>query len=191
MEWLLYFAMLFAAALSLGLAILQLPGLWLMLAFAAGYAWMTHAQLIGPTTLIILFGLALIAEVFETLATASGAKVAGASKTAMVLAMAGAVAGGLFFTLIPIPVISTIVGVCFGAFTGAVLGEKFRGRSDEQSLKSGVGAVVGRLMGTLLKLFFGMAMLLLIVLMAAPIRGCSSRTTATYSPAPTTQNGQP
>ena len=164
----MYLLLLAGLVASLFVALLQLPGLWLMLLLAGGYIWATGGVHMGLLPLVIMLILAVIAEIAETLASAHGARRAGASRTAMVLSVVGALVGGLFLTIIPIPIVGTLVGVCVGAFMGAAIGELIRGRQAHQIVKSGIGATVGRLLGTLLKLMFGAIMLLIAAITALP-----------------------
>ena len=158
---LVYFVVLLALVLAgLFIAILGLPGLWLMVASAAGYAWITAGHYVGKWTLITIFALALVSEFVELLASSAGAKKAGGSRRAMLGAIIGALLGGVFLSFIPIPVISTIVGVCLGAFIGAATAE-FTGHGDVGlSMRVGAGAAQGRFIGIVAKLGFGIAIAL-------------------------------
>jgi uncharacterized protein len=167
-EWVLYLLLLTAMVISLFLTILQLPGLWLILAFCAGYAWATGGAYIGVWTLVILLALAAVGEVLETLAAAAGAKKAGATKTGMLLAIVGAFVGGVVFTVLTVPVLGTLIGVCVGAFFGGFAGDVLRGRRQDQAVRSGIGAAIGRVFGTIIKVSFGVAMLLVASFMAIP-----------------------
>jgi uncharacterized protein len=187
MEWIAYVGLVLAMVLCLVLALMQLPGLWIMLAAAVGYAWLTHWVFIGPGTLIILGLIALAAEGIETLASAGGARRAGATKTAMGLSILGALVGGVLFTFIPIPIVGTLIGVCLGAFAGAMTGEIIRGRTTEQGARVGIAAALGRLLGTLAKLTLGLAMFLVAALSAIPTHPLSQPSPmvpATTQPAP-------
>lgn len=171
-DWTLYFLLLAASVVGLGLALLQLPGIWLIVVFAIGYAWATGGAHMGIAPVLLLIALAIIAEVVESLAAAGGAGKAGSSKTAMALSVVGAMVGGIALTFIlPIPIIGTLVGVLLGAFVGAYLGDKMRGRTDEQAARSGVGAAIGRLVGTLIKLGIGAIMIVIVAIAAFPSGG--------------------
>lgn len=168
-DWAIYLLLVGGLLASLFLALLQLPGLWLMLLVTGGYIWATGAEHMGVIPLFVMLMIAIVAEVVETLAAAHGARRAGAGKTAMFLSVVGAVVGGIFLSfIIPVPVLGTLVGVCLGAFMGAAAGEAIRGRDTNQSIKSGVGAVIGRLFGTVAKLSLGSIMLLIAVVAAFP-----------------------
>ena len=141
--------------------LLGLPGLWLMLASAAGYAWATGwNRHVGWQSLAVLLVLAVVAEVVEFVAGSAGAKKAGGSKRGMIGAVIGGLLGGFFLTFIPVPIISTIVGVCLGTFLGAWTVELLVGKEMGHSMQIGVGAAKGRLLGTMLKTLFGVAILI-------------------------------
>ena len=174
MIWLywLYYLLLFALLLcGLALTVMTLPGLWLMLAGAGGYAWATRGQYIGWKTLLFLFVIAAVAEVIEFTSSGTGAKKAGGGKGGMWGALLGAVIGGIVLSIALsfIPILGTLVGVCIGTFLGAMLGELIAGRELGKSAWVGVGAAKGRLFGTFIKLGFGCVMLVVILAIGIPI----------------------
>ena len=132
-----------------------LPGNWLMAVSALLAAYSEEANY---TPLILLLGAAAIAELFEALIGSKMAHSAGASKAGMIGAFLGALLGGFFLTLVPIPVISTFIGACLGAFLGAVLFETLftERNADSKSLAHiGIAAAIGVLFGRLMKVTFG------------------------------------
>jgi uncharacterized protein len=168
--WLYYLCLVFLQFFGLIVNLIGLPGLWLMLAATAAYAWITGGVYLGGWTLLVLLSLALAAEVVEFIAGGAGAKKAGSSSRAMWAAIAGGFVGGLFLTfLVPIPVIGTIVGACAGSFLGAAATELYVRRDMLHSLTVGYGAAKGRLWGILSKTGFGILMLLITMWMALPI----------------------
>src|SRR5207237_787471 len=147
-----------------------LPGLWLMVAATAVYGLITRWAYLGFKTMFALILIALIAEVVETVAGGAGAKRAGASKRGIAGAIVGGLIGALVLSfLIPIPVIGTIVGACAGSLLGAMLVEISIGREVVHSLRVGVGAAKGRLLGIISKLAFGLLMLLIALYAAFPV----------------------
>lgn len=121
-----------------------------------------------PLTLLVL---ALLGEVMEFLAGILGAGKAGGSRRGMVLSMLGGIVGSLFGFSIGnffFPIVGGIVGIFvvagLGALAGAVLGETWKGRGFEESMKVGRGAFTGRLLGTLGKTFVGSLMLMIALL---------------------------
>lgn len=159
-EWLYYLLLVVLLFSGLFINIIGLPGLWLMLAATAGYAWITDGVYVGWHGLIVLLVLTLAAEVVEFIAGGAGAKKAGASKRAMAGAIIGGLLGGIFLSFIPVPVLSTIVGVCLGSFIGAAAVELLIGREVGHSMRVGVGAAKGRFLGILSKLAFGLVILI-------------------------------
>ena len=168
MPWLYYFILLVLLVFGLFINILGLPGLWLMVAALGGYALMTGWDVhVGWPAMIAMLVLAAAAEVVEFVAGAAGSKAAGGRKRGMVGAIVGGLLGGIFLSVIPIPIISTIVGACLGAFLGAAIME-FHDRDVAHSVRVGVGAAKGRFAGIVIKLAFGVAMMLVALAVALP-----------------------
>ena len=156
-----YYFLLFAFLVAgLALAVVNLPGLWLMALAAGVYAAVSHFQFVTVKVVVVLLGLALVAEIIDTLSAGAGAKRAGASRRGLIGAVIGGLVGALFFSL-PIPVIGTVAGLCIGTFAGALIAELTAGKEMGQSMLIGVGAVKGRLLGILFKLMFGCVMILI------------------------------
>lgn len=169
MPWLWYLLLIALQFTGLSLTVLGLPGLWLMVAALIAYAWLTTmGHYIGWTTLIIILALALTAEVLEFYVGSAGAKKAGASRRGMIGALVGALIGGFLFT-IPVPILGTIFGVCAGAFVGAALVEMGIVGDPAHARRVGWGAAKGRFLGILLKLAFGLLMLIYTLIAALPI----------------------
>jgi uncharacterized protein YqgC (DUF456 family) len=83
-------------------------------------------------------------------------------------ALGGGLVGGILGTfLIPVPLVGSVLGACIGAFLGALGGELSGGKQVEAAMDIGRGAFVGRLLGTIYKLAFGV--LILIVATAASL----------------------
>lgn len=144
--------------------LVTLPGNWLVVALAAGFAWLfpvTDGRGIGWTTVGITAALALAGEVIEFAAGAAGAAKQGASRRAVALSLVGAMVGSITGVMVgtPVPVIGSfvmaLVGGAGGAFAGAYLGEMWKGRSEDERIAAGQGALVGKIWGTLGKLACG------------------------------------
>lgn len=172
MDWVYYSILLVLLVAGLGIQTLALPGLWLMLASTAGYAWLTGFHYVGLWTLLILLGLVLTAELIEFLAGSAGAKSAGGTKRSMAGAIVGGILGGIFLSvLIPIPLVGTIVGVCLGAFAGSAGTELLIHGDADKSRRVGFGAAKGALVGILTKLTFGVIILGIVAWRALPLGG--------------------
>jgi uncharacterized protein YqgC (DUF456 family) len=167
-EWVWYILTFFVLVAGLFINLLGLPGLWLMLAVAGVYAFMTDLLFLGWKSLAALFILAVGAEIVEFVAGAAGAKTAGGSKRGMVGAIVGGLIGGVLGTFIPVPIVGTLVGLVVGAFVGAA-GVEYMVRKDvEHSMRVGIGAAKGRFWGTVFKSAFGIAMLILAMITGFP-----------------------
>ena len=150
------------------LTALGLPGNWLMVLLAVLAAWWQRdLGLFDRWTLVAVVALAFVAEVVEFFAGAVGSKRAGGTLWGAGGALAGGIVGGIVGTLfIPLPILGTLLGVCVGAFGGAALLELYSGQTMEFSIRSGRGAAVGRLLGVLAKLLFGIAIWLTLAVAA-------------------------
>lgn len=140
---------LFAVA-GMVLAVLQLPGSWLILAAAVGYDWYHGWQPIGWKWLLALTLLAAAGEVAELFAAAVVAKRAGASRRAAIGALVGGLLGMIFLSL-PLPIVGTIAGGFFGCFLGALAGELTLHNNLERGARVGILATIGRLLGMMIK----------------------------------------
>jgi uncharacterized protein YqgC (DUF456 family) len=174
MDWTYY---VWALLLVLGscvawlLSLLTLPGNWLIVSFAALFAWLLPAEDgrgITWTTVAVLLVLAVFGEVIEFAAGAAGAARQGASRRAIALSMLGAMVGSIVGLAIgaPVPIIGSlvmaVVGGAMGAFGGAYLGEAWKGRPEEHRVAAGRGAFAGRIWGTVGKLAAGAVMLAIV-----------------------------
>ncbi len=131
-----------------------LPGLWLMILGAAGYAWFVSGS-ISWVTLTGITVLGIIAEVLEfTLAGRYTKKYGGSPRATW-----GAIFGGLAGAVVgvPVPVIGSVIGAFVGTFAGALVAELTRGASATLATRAAKGALVGRTVATALKIAFGLA----------------------------------
>lgn len=170
-DWLYYVLLLILGVTGLALNILGLPGLWLMVGAAGLYALLTGFEHLGIWGFLVLFLLAVMAEILETVLGGVAAKKVGGSKRGMVGAIVGGLIGGIAGTpLIPIPIVGTIIGACIGSFIGAFGVELFWLRKTPgDSFKIGTGAAAGRFMGIIAKSAVGIVMLLVTVIWAIPL----------------------
>lgn len=144
------------------------PGNWLMVLAVAIYALFIPTDspmVIGWAAVAALAVLAVVGEVVEFLAGALGVAREGGSKRGAALALGGSIVGGIvgFFVGVPIPlfgpILAAILFAGLGALGGAMLGERWRGRSWRESWQIGKAAFRGRLFGTLAKAAIGLVMI--------------------------------
>lgn len=116
-------------------------GLWLA-------AWLEDFTKVGGITIVVLGVLTALSFAVDFFASALGAQRYGAGRGAVIGAALGTLAGlplGLF-------------GLIAGPFIGAVVGELATRRDLLQAGRAGVGAWIGFLVGTALKLALAFAM---------------------------------
>ena len=151
--------------------LVTLPGNWIVVALAAGFAWLFPDEAgrgFPWTTVGVAAALAAVGEVIEFAAGAAGAAKQGASRRAVVLALVGAMVGSIVGLMIgaPVPVLGSfvmaLVGGAGGAFAGAYLGEFWKGRTEAERIAAGQGALVGKIWGTLGKLACGAVIVALV-----------------------------
>lgn len=131
-----------------------IPGAPLMLAGMFAAAWAGGFERVTWRTLAVLAILTALSISSDYAAAALGAKKVGASKLAFVGAILGALVG-VFFGL---------PGLLLGPLLGAVGGELIATQNIERATKSGLGAGLGLIVGTLAKLAIAFAMLGIFIL---------------------------
>jgi uncharacterized protein YqgC (DUF456 family) len=149
-DYLILSALVLLSVCGIALAVLQLPGTWLIIASAVGYDWYYDWQRIGWVWLASLAVFALIAEVFDSLAGVVAARKAGASRRAAIGALVGGIVGMIVIG-IPVPVLGTVVGGLLGCFGGALVAELSLRKNLVTGAKVGLFATIGRLVGIVAK----------------------------------------
>ncbi|GGP22883.1 DUF456 domain-containing protein [Silvimonas iriomotensis] len=112
-------------------------------------AWIDGFTRVGYITLGILLLLMLFSALLDWMASALGAKHAGASKQAVSGALLGSIVG-MFFG---------IPGLILGPFIGAVAGELYARRGIVQAGKAGVATWLGLVLGAIAKVAIALMML--------------------------------
>ena len=139
--WWLLVVLLVLAGL-VGTVLPALPGVPLVFLGVALGAWINGFEETGWITLGIFAALTLFSQLLDFLASAWGTQYAEAGPRAFWGATLGTVVG-IFFG---------IPGLLLGPFVGAVVGELSGGSSLRQSGRAGVGAWLGLVLATALKL---------------------------------------
>ncbi len=125
-----------------GTVVPALPGVPLVFCGLLLGAWIGDFATVGWITIGIFAALTVVAQLVDFLASAFGARYAGAGVRAFWGATIGAIVG-IFFG---------IPGLVLGPFIGAVLGEISGGANLRQSGKAGLGAWLGMVVATAFKL---------------------------------------
>jgi hypothetical protein len=153
-------------AVWLALVPFALPGNWLIVITTALFAWW-HAKdgIFSVYTLVAITALALLGELVEFFGGVVGAKKAGARFRGSLGAIIGAVIGAIIGTFI-FPIVGTILGSCAGAAILACVFEVSGGRQLEDSVHLGLGAGVGRFLGSAAKTALGLLIWLIVAVAA-------------------------
>jgi uncharacterized protein YqgC (DUF456 family) len=139
--------------LSLILIVLGLPGLWIMVASAVVYNLVVAGDPIGWFTLVAVGVLALVAELLEFSMTGSYARKYGGSRRAGWGAIIGSIVGAVVG--VPVPIVGPVIGAFVGSFIGALIAELTRGSSAGDATRVAKGALIGRVVSTVLKIGIG------------------------------------
>lgn len=150
------------------LVLFGLPGNWLVVLSTCLFAWWRWEDgIFSIYTLIAIAVLAVLGELFEFLGGMRGAKRAGASRRGSIAAIAGAILGAFFGTfMIPVLFLGTVLGACIGAGLGVWAIEVSGGRKMDESIRSGVGAGLGELLGITAKVTTGIIIWLTVAVAA-------------------------
>ncbi len=140
----------------LALAMVGLPGTWLMLGTSAIVDYYTRQDFFSTQVLWSAAALAALGELMEFLAGSRGAKKAGAGRRGSLGALFGGIFGAIIGTVvIPVPLVGSLVGAAVGAFGLATLLEHDGGQDLSSAMRAGRGAAKGQITGTFLKLAMG------------------------------------
>jgi hypothetical protein len=146
--WWLLAGLLVVAGLA-GTVVPALPGVPLVFSGLLVGAWIGNFEAVGWLTLGVFAVLTALAQGLDFLASAFGAQYAGAGARAFWGATIGALVG-MFFG---------IPGLILGPFAGAVLGEISAGSGLRQSSRAGMGAWLGMIFATAIKLAIAFVMI--------------------------------
>jgi uncharacterized protein YqgC (DUF456 family) len=168
MVYLLLILLILLNVIWLMLVLFGLPGNWLVVISTCLFAWWRWEDgVFSIYTLIAIVVLACLGELFELLGGMFGAKRAGASRRGSIAALAGAITGAILGTfMIPVLFLGTVLGACIGAGLGAWAIEVSRGRKMEESVRCGLGAGLGELLGITAKFTIGIAIWLTVAVAA-------------------------
>jgi len=112
----------------------------------------------------IIAGAALVAEAVEFVASLGMAKKTGASRLGLWGAFFGGIGGAILLTPL-FPPLGTLFGGAAGSFAGAALFEfQFAQRQGRESMKVGLGAFFGTLLGRMAKIWLGIFQVFWLVL---------------------------
>lgn len=130
----------------------MLPGVVAVYAAFFVYGWFFTFSHFGWLFWTLQTLIVVVLLVADYLVGAWGVKRFGGSKASVWLSTIGAIVG---------PFVIPAFGLVIGPFVGAVLGELFTGASFKQSIKAGVGSVVGLFSSMVVKIILQLVMIVL------------------------------
>jgi hypothetical protein len=133
----------------IGTVLPAIPGIPLIFLGLCVAAWAEGFQYVGGGTIAVLGVMALVAYGVDLVAGALGAKRFGASR----LAILGAVAGTIIGLFLGIP------GLILGPFVGAAIGELVARRDLLQAGRAGLGTWLGLVIGAAVKIAISFSMI--------------------------------
>ena len=169
-DWLYYLlvVVLFLSNLvGFALNFASLPGNLLIIGGTALFCWFAHTpnHHVSWYTVGFLCLFAVLAEAIEFLASTAGAAKHQASRRALALSVLGSIVGSIVGAIVGVPVpfigsaIGALLGGAIGAAAGAAIGEDWKSRDLDKSIRVGAAAFWGRIFGTAGKLAIGGVML--------------------------------
>ena len=162
MDYVIFFLFLSVSFFGLISHVFGLPGNFIILGASILLGWYGGFHDVTVTVIIVLIALAILGELVEFVLGIYGAKKYKSSNKAIVgsivFGIAGAVLGLPFFLGI-----GAVIGAFIGAFVGAFLVDLFIQKNVDSAVKSGWGAFIGRIGGTVSKAALGIAMIVITV----------------------------
>jgi uncharacterized protein YqgC (DUF456 family) len=148
--------------LSLLSTIVGLPGNWVLVVAALVAGLVTGFSDLTLTHFILCLGLAVLAEVIESLLGVVIVAKRGGSRLGVLGSIAGGFAGVLLGAGLAPPLGSVVLGFA-GAFLGAVFGELLHNPDMNMAFRVGFWSFIGRMTATAAKLSVGCVILWIII----------------------------
>ena len=149
----IFFAIVALLVMAAGLAgtiLPMVPSIPLIYAGYIGYGLATGWRDYGWAVMVVWGVVTILSVLLYYYAGAIGAKTYGASRAGVWGSVIGAVAGIFVFN---------VAGLIIGPFVGALAGEMIFGRTFKDAFRSGWGALIGFLAGSLFKIVLSLAMI--------------------------------
>jgi len=162
MDYVIFFLFLSVSFFGLISHVFGLPGNFIILGASILLAWYGGFHNVTVTVIIVLIALALLGELVEFVLGIYGAKKYKSSNKAI----AGSIVFGIAGAVLGLPFlvgIGAVIGAFIGAFVGAFLVDLFIQKDIDSAVRSGWGAFIGRVGGTVSKAALGMAMIVITV----------------------------
>ena len=129
---------------------INLPGSFLMLAFIFVWAWIGGFDLISISEVLVILGIMIALEILEFTLSGIAAKLSGAEKKSVFLAIIGGVLGTIILgSLFFIP--GAFIGLFLRSYLGAYWGELQAGKNKGEARRAAMGALLGSIAAKVIK----------------------------------------
>ncbi|MBD3304274.1 DUF456 family protein [Candidatus Woesearchaeota archaeon] len=146
--------------IGLVLVALYLPGgTFVIVGGALLYNLITWSWAVSKKIILVLFGIAVLAELIEFVFGVYGAKRHGLSNWTTLGFIVGLIIGA--FIGLPVPIFGSVLGAFFGAFLGAFVFSLIEKGDVQKSLKAGLAAFVTGITSILIKLTLAVIMIVI------------------------------
>lgn len=144
----------------LGLHVLSLPANWVVLGLAALWGWLHPDLGLSWGFYGLLGAMAVLGEVLEFASQYVGGKKYGATGKGNLGAFLGALGGALFGAPFFLG-LGALLGAVGGAYAGCYLFERMHGRASIEAWRAAKGAMLGRVLGLVIKVGLGVTMVVM------------------------------
>ena len=149
------------ALAGLFLTAIGLPGTWIFLAVASGFALFDPSSPVAWWSIIAGVVLGLLAEAIEWVTASRYARKYGGSQRAAWGALFGGIAGAIVG--FPVPLFGPLFGAVLGTFFGALVAEYSVSGISGGAERVAWGAMIGRIVATVTKLGIGVVIAVLVL----------------------------
>ncbi len=145
-------------AVGVVLSCLSISGTWLVVVAAVIAAVLSGAGFPGLGTILLFVYAAVLVEVGEVVAGAWGVKKRGGSGRAGFMAVVGGLVGLFLGSVIPVPVVGSLLGMMAGSFALVYAVEVRRLKQSGAAAHIAMGAVIARVFVVLMKVLVTLGM---------------------------------
>ena len=158
-----YIAFYFVMLVGVCLIPLGLPGQFLTALACLVFILIAGSSVLPWWAFGVILLMAILAEVLEAIAGTLGAGTAQGSIWSCFGALAGGLAGAIAGSMV-LPIVGSVFGVLAGTFLGAYAIEYWRTKAVDGAGQVAKGALIGRILGSIIKIFLALAMMLVVTL---------------------------
>jgi uncharacterized protein YqgC (DUF456 family) len=146
------------------LSCLSISGTWVIVLASILAAVVSPAPFPGLITILVFIGLAAAIELLEWFAGMYGVTRRGGSKLAGFMALVGGILGIFAGSIIPIPIVGSLIGMTFCSFALVYVVERHRLQQDAQAAHIAMGSVMARVFMIMVKVSVTLGMIVWLII---------------------------